>query len=271
MFRSTLVLAAQLWLALTAASPTLATSPDYCALLAKISDADPDKDPRRQAMTRQQICLAYYWIEFKARPAEQLLETSDFEGYENALQQGDCSTALRLLRTAFTKTYGQAPAIVRDDNVYRSWRNNAVGAHFPELALCREYKQFTGTGNASNLTRHKDQPYKGWRKSLAPEIATKIPAPTLDRYMLIYGWELRVQRTGHPGTALTLLRLSRRGNSVRYHALTEAYLAARAQAGGLSGKPIEEALAVTLSRSDAESLKRAKKSGDFRSVLRYAD
>lgn len=174
-----------------------AASPDYCKLLPQVSNAEPDKDPRLGVLTREEICQSYYWTEFKAAPAEQLLPVSQLADYKSALKSADCDRALNLVKAAFARTYPSAPSILADEVAYESWRDHTVGTNYPDVAICLERRRLAALENEIERDKLTAARYQGLTISLAPQIVAKLPEPVMQRHMLIYAWELRVERIDH--------------------------------------------------------------------------
>jgi len=265
------VLLSVLWLVFLVVSKAMAAEPDFCGLLPQISDADPDKDPRLGIMSREEICRAYYWLEFKAAPAEQLFKPLSLKVYKDALKQQNCATALRILRDTFADTYRSAPSILTNDSVYKSWHDHIIGIRYPNLALCLECKLLATLEQKIKRQELKVVPYRGWRISLMPQAIAQISDPILKRHMIIYGWELRLQRMGHLGTALALLRLSSQGQALKYHPETETYLAQKLKLGGYSDPAIDKILASHHPIEDSSKNKWIVKDKDFQDIFRYTN
>ncbi|MEQ8823739.1 MAG: hypothetical protein RIC14_05125 [Filomicrobium sp.] len=245
-----------------------ATSPDYCKLLPQVSNADPDKDPRLGALTREEICRSYYWTEFKAAPAEQLLPVSQLADYRSALKSADCDSPLKLIKAAFARTYPSAPSILADEVAYESWRDHTVGTKYPDVAICLERRRFSDLENEIESEKLTAARYLGLTTSLAPQIVAKLPELVMQRHMLIYAWELRVERIDHLETALTLLQLSREGKALRYDPATEAYLALHLKAGGFSEPAIDEILADH-APDDIVQMEQQTRNRSFRAIRNY--
>jgi len=265
------VLLIVLWLVFLVVSKAMAAQPDFCALLPQISDADPDKDPRLGIMSREEICRAYYWVEFKAAPAEQLFEPQSLKVYKDALKQQKCTAALRILRYKFADTYRSAPSILTNDSVYESWRDHIITISYPDLALCFDHKRLAAAEQEIERQGLEAMPYRGVRISLTPQAIAQIPDPILKRHRLIYTWELRLQRIGHLGTALALLRLSSQGQALKYHPETETYLAQKLKSGGYSDPLIDKTLASRNPIEGASKNKRVVKDKNFQGIFRYSD
>jgi len=270
MHRSLLSMLCLVWLGLADVGPATAAPPDHCALLSQVSDADPDKDPRIGSMTRQDICLAYFWIEGSFSPAEALLSSPDFTAYKQALERNACETALQLVREAFIAEYPSAPSIKENKAVFESWRNNALGIHYPDVAICLERKEFSKLQKQITVDRLVSEPYRGLTTTLTPQLVPLYPDPVFRRHAFIFGWESRVGRIGHAPTALTLLKLSRSGQTVRYHSTTEFYLASLLKVAGQSDPVIEEVLALPLSPVERAKVEQALLTNSFKSVINYA-
>ena len=245
--------------------------PEICKRLAEISSFDPHKDPLFHYKTREERCRTSYWLQLQPLPLSKILNEAERGQYEEAIAKSDCGAAAALLSKRFVESHPDVPSILENTKDYKEWEFSMVGEHFPVLALCFGLEELRKAQNEMDRLGITGAPYAGLKKSLGLPHTKGLPEPVRARHNAIFRLKAHLRSSLSHDIALALLKLSVDGKALKYHPLTELYLAYKLRNNGLQDPIIQQVIDRPLDSQLKADIERQVKLGTYEGIPQYPE